>query len=263
VTVSRTRWFTHTPRCFRFALLLCAVAASLRAQASVAPRYRVSSTSVITLERPPQLPLVDTVLTSSLLTIDLSIGADTIATLSLDSLTVTSTGMIRRTPTAFSRGISVSVPLVNGRPLIVGDSATACSSERPMAGLLPELMPLLPTPLRAEQQWFDTVTVTTCRAGLPVTMVSIVAYRSLTGMDSTTVSVEQRSVTTAAGSAVLKDQTVTLVGTGTGESLAIVNVRARRIQMLRGTQSLDVQLTNGQQSRRMIQQITDTATLLP
>jgi hypothetical protein len=263
VTVLRTFCLKHTRRCLAVALLLGATAASLRAQLSPSPRYRVSSTSVIALERPPQTPLVDTVLTASLLTLDLSFGVDSIATLSVDSLTVTSTGMIRRAPNAFSHGISVSVPLINGRPLIVGDSATACSSERPMAGLLPELIPSLPTPLRAEQQWFDTLTVTTCRAGLPVTMVSIVAYRSLTGMDSTTVTVERRSVTTATGSAVLKEQTVTLVGTGTGESLAIVDVLTRRVQLLRATQSLDVQLTNGQQSRRMIQQITDSAALLP
>jgi hypothetical protein len=254
----------HSARiCVGAVLLLACAATTLHAQSAAPARYRVSSTSVITLERPPQTPLVDTVLTTSLLSIDVSFAQDSIATLTVDSLSVSSTGMIRRATNAFSRGISVSVPLINGRPLIVGDSASACSSERPMAALLPELMPSLPTPLRPEQQWFDTLTVTTCRAGLPVTTISIAAYRSLTGMDSTTVLVERRTVTTAAGSALLKDQTVTLVGTGTGESLAVVHVQTRRVQSLRGTQSLDVQLTNGQQSRRMIQQISDSATLLP
>ncbi len=262
-----SRVFHVAPTFLRFALgcalMLAFPATVLYAQLNASARYRVTSTSVIALERPPQVPLVDTVRATSLLAIEISASIDSIATLSVDSLVIASTGMVRRAPNAFSRGISVSVPLLLGRPLFVGDSATACSVERPMAGMLPDLLPLLPTPLRADQQWSDTLTVTTCRAGLPVTTVTIAAYRSLTGMDSTTVLVERRAVVAASGAAFLREQTVTLTGTGTSESLAVVSVATRRVQSWRSSQSLDVQLTNGQQSRRMIQQITDSATLMP
>jgi hypothetical protein len=247
-------------------LLLLAVAAQAApvcAQPSASARYRVNSTAVISLDRAPQAPLVDTVTTSSLVTVDLSAGVDTVATLSIDSLQLTSTGMVRRAADAFARGISVSALLSAGRPLMTGDSASACTVERPLAALLPELLPLLPTPLRAEQQWSDTLVVTTCRAGLPVTTTTIAAYRTLTGMDSTTVLLERRAVLSARGEALLRQQIVTLQGTGTSESLGVVSVATRRLQSWRSTQSLDFQLTNGQQTRRMVQQLSDTATPIP
>jgi hypothetical protein len=226
-------------------------------------RYRMTSTSVLSLDRAPQAPLVDTVVTTSLLTIAQSSGADVIATLSLDSLAVVSSGMIRRAPDAFSHGISVSAVLTDGRPRITGDSASACSVERPMAGLLPELLPLLPASMRADQQWSDTVTVTTCRAGMPVTTVTIASYRALDGMDSTSLLVERRAVIQANGAATLKAQAVTLTGSGTSESLAVVQLASRRIQSWRGTQTLEISLTNGQQTKRMVQQLTDSASLIP
>jgi hypothetical protein len=233
------------------------------AQSLSPARYRVTSTAVIALDRAAQAPLVDTLTTTSLVTIELSAGIDTVATLSIDSLQHSSTGMVRRAADAFARGISVSALLSTGRPRVTGDSATACTAERPLAGLLPELLPLLPTPLRAEQQWSDTLTVTTCRAGLPVTAVTIAAYRTLTGMDTTTVLLERRATTRATGSAVVRAQTVTLDGTGSSESLSVVQLDGRRILNWRSTQTLDFQLTNGQQTRRVVQQVTDTATLTP
>ncbi len=245
---------------------MCVVLGAARgagAQGSPEARYRVTSTSVITLERAQQPPLVDTVSSTSLLAIAVSAGTDTVATMSVDSLQLTSTGMIRRTVDAFAKGISVSALLHDGRPIITGDSASACTSERPLAGLLPELLPLLPTPLRAEQQWTDTLTVTTCRAGLAVTTVTIAAYRTLTGMDSSTVLLERRAVIRAGGSAVLREQMVTLTGTGTSESLSVVAIASRRIQSWRGSQSLEFQITNGQQTRRMMQQLTDSAAIIP
>jgi len=226
-------------------------------------RYRVASTAVLSLDRAPQTPLVDTVVTMSLIGIAISSAIDTIATLSVDSLSLTSTGMIRRATNAFTGGISVSAILENGRPRITGDSASACAAERPMAGLLPEFLPMLPTPLRADQQWSDTLTVTTCRSGLPVTMVSIMNYRTLSAMDSTTVLLERRALLRATGSAIIRDQLVTLAGVGTSDALGVVHLASRRLQTLRTTQSLEFELTNGQQTRRMLQQITDTAALLP
>ena len=253
VVLSGTVW--------RLAVLALLPLVSLRAQGTADARYRVTSSAVLSLDRAPQPALVDTVETTSLLTIAVSSGNT--ATLSLDSLAVTSTGMIRRAPEAFSHGISVSAVLTDGRPLVTGDSASACASERPLAGLLPDLLPLLPTPLRAEQQWSDTLTVTTCRAGLPVTTVTIAAYRTLTGMDSTSLLLERRAVIRAAGTAVLRAQTVVLTGSGTSESLAVVALASRRIQSLRGSQTLELQLTNGTQTRRIVQQITDTVALIP
>jgi len=226
-------------------------------------RYRVTSTAVLSLDRAPQPPLVDTVTTGSLLTVAVSRAADTIATLSIDSLQVVSTGMIRRAADAFSRGISVSALLQNGRPRTTGDSASACTAERPLAGLLPELLPMLPTPLRADQQWSDTLTVTTCRVGLPVTSVTIVNFRTLTGMDSSSVLLERRATIRANGAATIREQTVTLSGTGTSEALGVVLVATRQLQSLRATQRLEFQITNGQQTRRMVQQITDTVSLVP
>ncbi len=249
--------------------LVCASAtvvlsSRLSAQAgSGAVRYRVTSTSVLSLDRAPEPALVDTVQTTSLLDIATSSGVDTIATLSVDSLQQTSTGMVRRAADAFSRGISVSALLQNGRPRMTGDSASACVAERPLAGLLPELLPMLPTPLRAEQQWSDTLTVTTCRSGLAVTTVTIVNYRTLTGMDTSTVLLERRALIRANGSATIRAQTVTLTGVGTSESLGVVLIASRRLQSLRGTQTLEFQITNGQQTRRMVQQITDTVSLIP
>lgn len=230
---------------------------------STSSRYRVTSTSVLSLDRAPQAPLVDTVTTTSLLTIAITRATDTIASLSIDSLQVASTGLVRRAPDAFSHGISVSAVLSDGRPKITGDSASSCVAERPLAGLLPELLPLLPAPLSAEQQWSDTLTVTTCRAGLSVTTTTIATYRTLSGIDSMSVLLERRAVTRATGSAVIRDQTVTLSGTGTSESLGVVLLAARRLQSWRGTQSLEFEITNGQQSRRMVQQLAETATLLP
>lgn len=249
--------------CIVACTLLTALGLSAQATAT-AVRYRVSSTSVLSLDRAPgEAALVDTVVSASLVTIGVSSATDTIATLTIDSLQLTSTGMIRRAADAFSHGISVSATLRNGRPLVTGDSASACNAERPLAGLLPELLPLLPTPLRAEQQWSDTLTVTTCRGGLAVTTVTIAAYRTLTGMDSTSVLLERRAVIRASGSATIREQVVTLTGTGTSESLGVVAIGLRQLQSWRASQSLDFQLTNGQQTRRMVQQITDTATLQP
>jgi hypothetical protein len=235
----------------------------LVAQPTSEARYRVTSTSVLSLDRTPESPLVDTVVTTTLLSISISSGSDPFATLALDSLTVSSTGMIRRPPDAFSHGLSVTATLTDGRPRVTGDTADACTAQRPLAALLPDLLPLLPAQLRADQQWSDTLTVTTCRAGLPVTSVTIAAYRTLSGMDSTTLLLERRTVVRASGTTVLRAQTVVLTGSGTGESLAVVDVVSRRIQSWRGTQALEVQLTNGQQTRRMVQQITDTVMLLP
>ena len=248
----------------RLVLLIALTAPTLVAQGAASDaRYRVTSTSVLSLDRMPQPALVDTVVTTSLLAIAVSSGTDTIATLSLDSLLVSSTGMIRRAPDAFSHGISVSALLSDGRPRITGDSATACAAERPLASLLPDLLPLLPTPLRDGQQWSDTLTVTTCRAGLAVTTVTIAAYRTLTGMDSTSVLLERRAVIHASGTSVLREQTVVLTGSGTSDALGVVSVTSRRIQAWRGTQTLEIQLTNGQQTRRMVQQISDTVMLVP
>ena len=227
-------------------------------------RYRMVSTAVLSLDRVGgAMPLVDTLTTAALLEITITGASPSIATLAIDSLQVISSGMVRRTPDAFVRGRSVAALLIDGRPRITGDSTTACTAERPLASLLPELLPLLPLPLRADQQWSDTLTVTSCRASLPVTTVSIVLYRTLTGMDSTTVLLERRALMRAAGSIAIRDQLVTLAGTGTSESLATVLISTRRVQSLRGVQSLDFTLTNGQQTRRMVQQITDTVSLLP
>jgi hypothetical protein len=226
-------------------------------------RYRVTSTAVLALERTPQSPLVDTVTTTSILGISVSVAADTTATLSVDSLQFTSTGMIKRTSDAFTRGVSVAAILRAGRPLTTGDTLNACSKERPFAALLPELLPLLPTPLRAEQQWSDTVTVTTCRAGLPVTTTAIAAYRTLTGMDSTTVLLERRATLLVSGAAVIRTQAVTLTGSGLSESLGVVALASRQWQSWRSTQSLEFQISNGQQTRRMTQTVTDSAVLLP
>ena len=251
-------------RSIRTALLLAIVSlSSHRALQAQVARYRVTSTAVLTLDRVNEPPLVDTLTTSALLFITIPAAAPVAATLAIDSLQLTSTGMVRRAPDAFARGTSLSAALTDGRPRITGDSATACTAERPMAALLPELLPLLPTPLRADQQWSDTLTVTTCRASLPVTTVSIVSFRTLTGMDSTTVLLERRAVMRATGSIAIRDQLVTLSGSGTSESLSTVLVATRQIQSHRGSQSLDFSLTNGQQTRRMVQQITDAIAILP
>lgn len=251
-------------RCFRTALLLSIVSsASHRVLHAQAAQYRVTSTAVLSLDRANTTPLVDTVTTSALLFITVPTSAPAVATLAIDSLQLASTGMVRRAPDAFSRGTSVSAALTDGRPRVTGDSASACTAERPMAALLPELLPLLPTPLRAEQQWSDTLTVVTCRASLPVTTIAIVTSRTLTGMDSTTVLLERRAVMRASGSIAIRDQLVTLSGSGTSESLSTVLVATRQIQSHRGSQSLDFSLTNGQQTRRMVQQITDVAAIIP
>ncbi len=239
------------------------VATGVQAQDGRTVRYRVTSSSVIALDKAPQPPLVDTVTTTMLLKIDISAGKDTVATLSIDSLVLTSTGMVRRTADAFSQGISVSALLSNGRPRVTGDSASACLAERPMAGFLPELLPLLPTPLRPDQQWSDTLSVTTCRAGLPVTMETIAVYRTVTGIDSLSLVLERRSAIRVSGSSVLRQQVVTLSGTGTSESLSVVALGTRQIQSWRATQTLEFQLTNGQQSRRLSQLLTDTAAIVP
>ncbi len=237
--------------------LLCAQVTALTV------RYRVSSTAVIALERSQQTPLVDTITTASVLTIATAAAADTVATMSVDSLVATSTGMVRRAESAFRRGLSVAASLNRGRPRITGDSATACATERPLAGLLPELLPLLPDTLSADRTWADTLTVTTCRAGLPATTVTIVASRTLTGMDSTTLLLERHAVIRVTGNAVLRDQMVTLQGSGTSESLAVLGIADRRIMSWRGTQTLEFEITNGQQVRRLVQQLTENAALLP
>lgn len=247
----------------RAVVLTGLVSASVLAQATSDVRYRVTSTSVLSLDRAPQSALVDTVVTTAVLMIARSGAPDSMVTLSLDSLHVVSTGMIRRPLDAFSKGVSVVAPLVSGRPRYTGDSETACSVERPLAGLLPELMPLLPMPLRAEQQWSDTVTVTTCRAGLPVTTVTIANSRTLTGMDSGSVLLERRAVIRANGVATIRAQTVALTGSGTSESLSVVLLATRRIQSWRGTQMLELSLTNGQQTRRMVQQLVDSVVSVP
>ena len=245
------------------AVLSALTSSALVAQGTSDARYRVTSTSVLSLDRAQQAPLVDTVVTTALLLISRNAAPDSMATMSLDSLVVVSTGMIRRPPDAFSKGLSIVARLESGRPRVTGDSASACAVERPLAGLLPELLPLLPVPVRAEQQWSDTLTVTTCRAGLPVTTVTIANYRTLTGMDSSSVLLERHAVIRANGAATIRQQAVSLSGSGTSESLAVVLLGARRIQSWRGTQSLEVQLTNGQQTRRMVQQLTDSVASVP
>ena len=247
----------------RLTIVVSAAATLLPAQSvSEVVRYRVTSTSVVSLDRAPQVALVDTITTTSQVSILVMASPDSVATMSVDSLQQTSTGMVRRMPDAFAGGVSVSARLTAGRPPVTGDSATACASERPLAGLLPELLPLLPAELRAELQWSDTVTVITCRAGLPVVLQTIASYRTLTGMDAGSLLLERRVVLRASGMAVLRTQAVTLTGSGTGESLAVVSVATRRMVSWRGTQSLDLEITNGQQVRRLVQQVADVATLV-
>lgn len=262
--LSRFLWLARTSRAAPLCALALVPTALLCAQA-IAPivRYRVSSTAVISLDRSPQPPLVDTITTASVLTIATAAATDTVATMSVDSLVATSTGMVRRAESAFRRGLSVAASLSRGRPRITGDSATACAAERPLAGLLPELLPLLPDTLSADRTWADTLTVTTCRAGLPATTVTIVASRTLTGMDSTTLLLERHAVIRVTGNAVLRDQMVTLQGSGTSESLAVLAIADRRIMSWRGTQTLEFEITNGQQVRHLVQQLTDNAALLP
>lgn len=246
--------------------LLCVLSCTvlpLRAQGAPGARYRVTSSAVVGLDRAGQAPLVDTIATSALLSIAVSVTGDTVATMLVDSLQVTSTGLVKRAPDAATKAVSVVALLSAGRPRVTGDSASACASERPLAGLLPELLPLLPQVMAAESQWSDTLVVTTCRAGLPVTTVTVANYRLLTGMDSTSLLLERRAVIRASGEAVVREQRVTLTGSGTSESLGVVLLPARRLQSWRGTQSLELELSNGQQVRRLVQQLTDSATLLP
>jgi hypothetical protein len=246
-----------------FGVQALTLAPSLDAQTAGSVRYTFSSTSVVRLERAPQTPLVDTILTKAIVAVDLSHASDTIATLRLDSLVASSTGLVRRGAGALDHGISVSVSLTAGRPRVTGDSATACAIERPLIGMLPELIPLLPAQLGPNLEWTDTTTVTSCRAGLIVTTHAITVYRTLSAMDSTSLLLERRSTLSAIGAASVRAQSVTLQGTGTAESLAVVDVLARRVQQLRGTQELRIQLTNGQQTREMVQQITDVVTRHP
>lgn len=263
--MSRFPWLVRTSRVATLCTLALVPTALLCAQV-IAPtvRYRLSSTAVISLDRSQQTPLVDTITTASVLTIaTAAAAADTVATMSVDSLVATSTGMVRRAESAFRRGLSVAASLNRGRPRITGDSATACATERPLAGLLPELLPLLPDTLSADRTWADTLTVTTCRAGLPTTTVTIVASRTLTGMDSTTLLLERHAVIRVTGNAVLRDQMVSLQGSGTSESLAVLGIAARRIMSWRGTQTLEFEITNGQQVRHLMQQVTENAALLP
>lgn len=245
-------------------LLAAAVLVAVSPARAQGGRYRVTSTAVVGLDRGAgQAPLVDTISTSSLLSVAVSVVGDTVATLSVDSLQVVSTGMVKRAPDAATKAVSVVAVLTSGRPRVTGDSATACASERPLAGLLPELLPLLPVPMVAEAQWSDTVVVTTCRAGLPVTTVTVANYRLLTGMDSTSLLLERRAVIRASGEATVREQRVTLTGSGTSESLGVVLVATRQLQSWRGTQVLELELGNGQQVRRVVQQLTDSARLLP
>jgi hypothetical protein len=264
VVIAVTRALQHVA-CSTVAVS-CALACEvspLAAQGMSEPvRYRVTSTSVVTLSRARQEALVDTITTTSLVSIQVMAGMDTVATMLVDSLQQTSTGMVRRLPDASAGGVSVAARLVAGRPPVTGDSATACATERPLAGLLPELLPLLPAVLRADQQWSDTVTVITCRAGLPVMLQTIATYRTLTGMDAGSLLLERRAVLRANGVAVLRAQTVTLDGSGTGESLAVVSLATRRMVSWRGSQSLELEISNGQQVRRLVQQVADVATLV-
>ena len=152
-------------RIIRSALLIALVsfASCTTSHAQQGARYRVASIAVLSLDRVGgDMPLVDTLVTAALLEITITNTSPSVATLAIDSLQVTSSGMVRRAPDAFVRGRSVAAVLTDGRPRITGDSLTSCTAERPLAALLPELLPLLPMPLRADQQWSDTTVGTYC-----------------------------------------------------------------------------------------------------
>lgn len=239
---------------------------AVRAAAGMGRGYLFGSIATIAMERPaPQPPLVDTVTTLARLGVTMVPGADgaqdALAVLSFDSLVVKSTGLVRRPATAALAGESVRVRVEDGRVarVVPADGRSACDGEAPLAGLLAELVPAV----RASEPgatWSDTTSVLTCRAGVPVTVTTAWRYtvRDETGP---ALALQREGVVTIAGEATLEDQRLVMTGTGSTSGTITVDRGTRALRTLRATGTTTFEITNGQQSRRFTQVVTDEVRL--
>jgi hypothetical protein len=236
--------------------LLCGVS-SLDAQS---PRLVFRSSTITTLERAPQAAIIDTIVTAAQLTLtraqpDSAGRAE--AVLIFDSLRVSSGGMVRRTAGAATQG-RVSLLLDGGRfqPSVL-DSLGVCA-ERPLLGLLADLTPGLPDSLAEGVAWSDTVRTMSCRAQVPIETTLAARYLVRASADTSVWLVDRVAEITVMGRVTLREQAVTLDGTGTGTALYEVMKRTRALRSWRNSQMMETTISNGQQTRVLRQATTET-----
>jgi hypothetical protein len=254
------------------------------AYAAGAFTYDVTSEASIELLRDSTFvrptSLVDTLLTTASLSYQIAgEGADRLVTGAVDSFTVRSTGLVPGAREPYAAAIPFRATLLGGRmpaqftpaspvpqpPAPPADSACV-APDAPLIALAREVLVPLPFSVAPGHAWQDTVSTTTCRAGIPVTTTTVRSYRVVgpgerDGAPALTVS--RATQITMTGQGTPGGQTVTVTGGGQGAGALFLDVAGGRY--LGGTDSSTVELaiSNGLQTRRFVQQARQETRLRP
>lgn len=249
------------------------------AYAAGAFTYDVTSEASIELLRDSTFvrptSLVDTLVTSASLSYQIAgEGADRLVTGAVDSFTVRSTGLVPGAREPYAGAIPFRALLLAGRMPVrfapmspvpeppaptapaAGDSACV-APDAPLIALARDVLVPLPLSVAPGHAWQDTVSTTTCRAGIPVTTTAVRSYRVMgpserDGVPALAVSRATQIAMTGQGTP--RGQTVTVLGSGQGAGALFLDVAGGRY--LGGTDSSTVELSisNGVQTRRFVQQ---------
>jgi hypothetical protein len=258
-------WVQYSMRRLQTAALVVAIstvsgARTLCAQSlPAAYTHRLQSSTITVLDRAPQPSITDTIVTSALVRLDRTAPDSSglvEASLAFDSLRVTSGGMVRRAPDALVRG-RTTLMFRDGRPEVaLLDSLRLCT-ERPLIGLVADLTPSLPDSLAEGVAWTDSVSVSSCRAQVPLTTTLTARYLVRASADTSVWLVDRTADILLVGRATLREQPVTLDGSGSTTSLYEIRKSSRQIRSWRNTQTVETRLSNGQQTRVFRQLTTD------
>ncbi len=191
---------------------------------------------------------VDTVTTRALVTLAFAGRGDmrTIAGTVSDAAIVAGTqltppGPVSRQPpraVGFSGVVGPGVSAIALPPAAATDCASAAAS---LIAAARELVPPVPTELRVGDRWQDSVTTTSCRAGVQITSVARHEYR-VDGMDSRmgrpAIRVQRTTALQVSGSGEQSRREVTVEGTGRGAATLWLDPAAGHLVELDATTTM-------------------------
>lgn len=230
-----TSWrFAWTPTAQRFAVRSEADIAQTGATAS--DRERIETGAVVTLALGPAG----------------TGGARAIAG-RVDSLRVQTSARVGGTaPPAARAGVTLRGSVAaRGAVRLEADAATDLSCAGPTGAqaltalaLAREVLPRVPAALAVGTRWRDTVTVASCAGPVPVAAQSVAAYEVLGG-DGAFVRVQRRSTSTLRGQGYASGQSVRVDGSGSAESVLLLDPASGTLRESTGESRTTLTLTLG------------------
>jgi hypothetical protein len=216
------------------------------------------------------IPLVDTVTTLVHLTYRIEQpspalpdgGEQQAVTGTVDSFTVRSAGLVPTGERPLPAPLSFRATLAGGRTPTQFEATpdTACAApDAALLALARDFLLPLPISLAPGSEWRDTVTTTTCRAGIPVTTESIHSYRVVGSVARDSIQalrVTRESAITVQGQGFPREQTVTVAGTGQGSGELFLDAAAGRYLGGAVESRVELTVTNGVQTKRFLQRAT-------